>query len=162
SMPCPTSCSPLTGSIVAVVGGTTTAGIDFALAPGGRISGKVVDAATNQPLAGVSVTIFDSTGRAVSSGSTNSFGLYTTFSGLATGTYYARTANGLGYINQLFNGLTCVANCVVTTGLGIPVTSPSTHGNVNFALSAGGRISGAITSATTSDPLSGVTVQAYD
>ena len=162
NMPCPTSCSVLTGTPVGVTIGSTTTGKDFELASGGRISGRVIDGGTFQPLAGVNVTIFDSTGRAVSSGNTNAFGNYTTGSGLKSGTYFARTSNGLGYINQLYNGLPCIANCIVTSGLGIVVTSPGTTGNVNFALQAGGRIAGTITAAIGGAPLSGVTVQVYN
>ena len=62
---CP-SCSPLTGSGVAVTAGTTTTGIDFALAAGGVITGTAVDAASGIGLNNVSVGIFDANNGLVS------------------------------------------------------------------------------------------------
>lgn len=157
--PCPLTCTVTTGTVVNVTSPFTTSGKNFALTPGGRISGQVLDGDSSQPIANVSVQILDSTGRVVSSGSTNSFGFYTTASGMPSGTYYARTSNSQGYINQIFNGHDCVGTCLVSTGDSIAVTGGSTTPDVNFALHAGGRISGNI---STSGSKLGVTVQVYD
>jgi quercetin dioxygenase-like cupin family protein len=159
--PCVGACSVLNGTAFSVTAGTTTTGINFALTQGGRISGTVTDAGSGNPITPAGVLIFDSTGRFVSSGTVNSFGVYTTTAGLPSGTYYARSSNNQGYINELFGGAPCVGNCVVTSGAPIVVTSPGTTSGVNFQLAAGGRITGTITEAG-GGPLSGVTVQIYD
>lgn len=159
--PCVGSCSVLAGDGFVVTVGATTPNINFSLTQGGRISGTITDATTSAPLTSVSVSVYDSTGRFVASGGTNSFGVYTTSQGLATGTYYLRTNNGLGYINELFGGTACVGNCVVTAGTAISVTSPATTSGVNFQLSAGGRISGTVTEFG-GGVLSGVSVTIYN
>src|SRR5439155_795687 len=137
-------CSETTGTPIAVTAGATTGGINFALAIGGRIVGRVTEASSGGALEGVAVAIFDSGGSYVTDLSTDPSGNYTTRFGLPAGSYFARTFdNGLGYIDKLYNGLTCVgcsgfpclASCNVTTGTPIPVTSPNTTGNINFALS---------------------------
>jgi 5-hydroxyisourate hydrolase-like protein (transthyretin family) len=72
---------------VAVTAGSTTSGIDAALAAGGQITGTVTGATTNQPLAGIEVDLFDSSGTIkLSTTCTEDDGTYT-FSGLATGSY---------------------------------------------------------------------------
>jgi hypothetical protein len=158
--PCPLTCTVTTGTVVQVTSPLSTPNRNFALTRGGRVSGQVFDADhASQPIASVSVQIMDATGRVVATGSTNSFGSYTTFSGLPTGTYFARTANGLGYINQLYNGHDCFGNCVVSGGDAISVTAGSVTSGVSFGLHAGGRIAGNI---ATSGSKLGVTVQVYD
>ena len=54
------------------------AAVDFALAPGGKISGKVTDAATGLPLSSVQVTVVDANGASVTSSLTNSSGNWIT------------------------------------------------------------------------------------
>ncbi len=159
--PCVGSCSVLAGDSFLVTVGSTTPNINFTLTPGGRISGTITDAVSGLPLTGVSATVYDSTGRFVASGGTNSFGVYTTSQGLTSGNYYLRTNNSLGYINELFGGLPCVGNCVVTTGTPILVTSPGTTSGRDFQLSAGGRITGTITEAG-GGPLANVAVTVYN
>ena len=159
--PCVGSCSVLAGDAFTVTVGSTTTGINFSISQGGRVSGTITDAATSLPIVGASVMVFDSTGRFVASGGTNAFGVYTSGQGLASGTYYLRTNNGLGYINELFGGAACVANCVVTSGTAIAVTSPTTTSGVDFQLSAGGRISGTITEAG-GGVLAGVSVTIFN
>lgn len=158
---CPLGCSVLTGDSFSVGSGVTN-GIDFALTKGGRVSGSVVDAATSQPIGGVTVQIVDPTGKLVATGFTNSFGVYTTSTGLPTGTYYARTSNSLGYLNQLYSGLPCLGSCIVTSGTPFVVTSPSTTTGIDFSLILGGRISGTIRDAATSAPLTNVSVFVFD
>lgn len=160
--PCPVGGCPVTGGQAFVVAaGGTTSGINFALEAGGRVSGLVTDAITGAPIGNVGVTILDATGRVVASGTTNAFGHYTTQAGLPTGAvYYARTANGLGYINELYGGVICLGNCLVTTGTPFAVTSPATTSGINFQLQAGGRIAGTVTDAGAA-PVSGVSVTVF-
>jgi hypothetical protein len=133
------SCTITTGTPISVTAGSTTSHINFALAPGGRVSGRVIDAAAATPLTSVSVDVYTSSGSFVASGVTDASGTFTTFTGLPTGAYYARTSNSLGYSDVLFSNIPCIgsscAGANVTSGTAISVTSPGTTGNINFALS---------------------------
>ena len=40
-------------------------------------------------------------------GYTNTAGVYTSYTGLPAGTYYARTSNSAGYLDELYNNIPC-------------------------------------------------------
>jgi hypothetical protein len=149
------SCS--TADPVSVTLGTTTTGIDFALDPGGRISGTVTDA-NHLPLANVAVRTGDPTGYNVDEVQTDASGNFIT-SGLAAGTYYVSTRNSAGLVDYAWNGLVCANDfCDDRQGTPISVTVPNTTGGVNFVLTAGQTISGTVTAASGGAPLAGVFV----
>src|SRR5262249_38311593 len=83
------------GTAISVTLGATTSGIDFALDPGGFISGTVRDTAGN-PIPDVKLQITDGTGNQVLEAQTDLAGNYVT-GGLAAGTYYAHTHQRFGY-----------------------------------------------------------------
>jgi hypothetical protein len=141
-----TRCAVGSGTPIGVTAGIETPNINFGLALGARIGGRVLDAATNQPIAGVSVTIFDSAGFSIGGGATNSNGDYLSSMGLVPGKYYARTNNQLGYVNKLYNGFGCLA-CNVVTGTPIDIAGTTSNTAINFSLSVGGRISGTVRAA---------------
>jgi len=155
--------SVTTAAAVSVTAGATTSGIDFALATGGAISGTVTDAATGAALANISVYTYDSSGAFVGRTKTDTAGAYIA-SGLSTGTYYLRTSNELGYIDEVHRDLPCVGNrCPsVTTGVAVSVTAGSTKGGTDFALSSGAVMSGTVTDANTGAPPGTRTVHSYD
>ncbi|HET8674290.1 MAG TPA: carboxypeptidase-like regulatory domain-containing protein, partial [Blastocatellia bacterium] len=154
-------CNPITGTAVAVTDGATTSGINFALAPGGRISGTVTNASTAAPLVGVNVQIFDSGGAFVANGNTDGSGNYISDAGLPAGNYFARTNNSQGFIDKLYNNITC-APCNPTSGTPITVTGTSTTSGINFALNAGGRISGNVTDASSAAAIANVNVDIFN
>ena len=155
------SCIVTTGTAIAVTAPNTTSGINFALAPGGSLTGTVTNASTGLPVSGVTVSIFTITGSLQATAITNTSGIYAV-RGLVTGTYFARTSNAPGFTDQLFNGLACVAsNCTVTTGTPILVTVPNVTSGINFALAPAASITGVVTNAATSAPVSGVTVSLF-
>jgi hypothetical protein len=140
----------------------TTSGIDFALNPGGTITGTVTAAGTGVPLASVTVSVHNSSGSSLGSTSTNASGVYTTRA-LATGTYDIRTSNSLGYIDELYNNLPCAGGtCTATTGTGVIVTTGATTGRIDFGLAVGGTTAGTATNAGTGAPLANVSVRVYD
>ena len=104
----------------------------------------MTDAATGAPLADVSVRVYNASGSSVGSNvTTNASGVYTTSTGLPAGTYYVRTTNSLGYIDELYDNLPCPGgSCSVTSGTGVSVTAGATTGGINFGLAVGGRIYG--------------------
>jgi hypothetical protein len=157
--PC-VGCDPTTGTEIPVTQGEVREGVDFALTPGGRISGTVSDATTGAPLSFISILVFDDDGDFVASGFTNAAGVYTV-QGLDEGTYYARTSNGVGYIDGLFSGAPCVG-CDVTTGTPISVSLGATTPNVNFALTPGGHITGRVTDQSNGAGIVGATIQIFN
>ena len=132
------------GTLVPVTSGGNTV-INFALVTGGHISGTITNTAVPPgPLQGVSVQFFNAAGVQVGSNSSNASGVYTSFA-LPPGTYYVRTAvtAAQNFIDELWNDHPCVP-CTVTTGDAVVVSGTGTT-MANFALSAGGSISGTVT-----------------
>ncbi len=161
NLTCPgTGCTVTTGTPITVSAGVTTTGKDFALAVGGLISGTVTNAADAAPLQGVQVQIYASSGGSLGNINTDASGNYTT-SGLPAGTYYIRTSNSLGFVDELYDNLSCIPSCVVTTGTPIAVSVGVTTTGRNFALAAGGAISGMVKDAVTLAGLSSVSVNIY-
>lgn len=131
---CIAQCQPLTGTPVNVVGGAAVTGKNFALSPGGSIAGTIRDGFTLAVLPNVNVAIYTSTGLLVKAAGTLSNGAYLA-TGLPAGTYFMRTVNNSGYQDRIYNNLPfCGATCLVTDGLGVPVTVGNTTANANFFL----------------------------
>jgi hypothetical protein len=111
------------------------AGSDLA-GPVGVIAGRVTDAATGDPIPGVSVGLFDEAGSLIASGVTNTAGNYLSPGGLLPGTYFARTLNGrdLGYSDERFDELPCTGSCPITEATPILVVAGEVTGGVDFTL----------------------------
>ena len=140
-----------TADPVAVTLGATTSGIDFALDPGGRISGTVRDV-NNSPLAIVNVWVHDSTGEQIDEVVTDASGNFIT-SGLSSGTYYVGTDNSLGLVDYAWNNLLCASGfCEQRQGTPISVTVPFTTSGIDFVLTPGQTISGMVTAAPGGGP----------
>jgi len=160
-VPCASSCYPYTsGAGVAVTAGMATSGIDFALTKGGTITGTVRGEPSGTLLAGVRVNIYDSTGNNVASVTTTVSGAYSK-NGLSSGSYYLRTSNNLGFLDELYDNLPCSGGCwPYTQGTPVNVTAGATAGGIDFALSLGGSITGTVTDTGSGAPLAGVQVEA--
>jgi hypothetical protein len=119
----------------------------------------VIDAVSHLPLESVSVTLYDGGGRAVSSGTTDASGKYLTGAGVPTGSYFAATSNDTGYLDELYNAITCPVGCSVTEGTPISIMSGSNTPNINFALpQTGSAIGFAATSFTVSETSTSATI----
>ena len=160
-IPCPGGCTVTTGTPITVSSGATTSGVDFGLAQGGTVGGRVTDAATAAPLADVQVEIYDSSGSSVDYAYTDGSGQYVTTTGLPAGTYYARTYNWIGYFDELYDDILCTVSCPTTGGTPVPVTAGATTTGIDFALTRGGQIGGTVSDAGTGAPLAGVSVTVY-
>jgi len=166
-LPCP-SCAQTQGGWIAVPpGGTgvpvtlaaTTAGINFALAPGGTVTGIVTDAATGAPLA--NVTVEASNGEISRSGGTDTSGVYTV-RGLVTGTYAVRMQRSEPYVGEVYDNAPCRDRyCYGVAGAGVGVTTSAATSGINFALDRGGTITGRVVNADTGIPLQSVYIRAY-
>lgn len=156
---CEPDCNPLIGDPITVTAGQDTPGIDFGLAPGGIISGTVKDSATSNPIDS-GIYVYDPSGSFIAYGFTDGSGNYLV-GGLLTGTYFVLTSNYGGYIDELFDNIQCFKdNCDPTSGTSISVTQGSTTPGIDFALDAGGSISGQISGDGNPIPFSAVNV--YD
>lgn len=172
NIPCPGLCNTSTaiasGTAIVVTSGGTVSGRNFALDPGGSVTGTVTDAATGAPIQNVAVslrTLVGTSNTQAGSAATNATGTFT-IQGLPTGVYYATAAgNGVGYTSEIYDDILCPGQCstitAVASGAPIAVTIGAPTGGINFALSPGGTISGTVRNQATATPLSGVTVQAY-
>lgn len=159
NIPCDPDCVITSGTPIPVTVNNTTSGINFALDSGGRITGKITLSTTAAALEGIEVRVYNSSGNLAGSGYSNATGKYSV-AGLSTGTYFARTSNYDGYINELYNNIAC-EGCDPTTGTPIAVQTGATKKNINFVLDRAGSITGTITD-TNNVPLDYIEVDIYD
>lgn len=140
NQPTPAGATPLTVTAPSAIGN-----VDAALQPGGQISGKVTAAAGGAPVAEVFVCALasESEGCAI----TNAAGNYTIM-GLATGSY---TLQLFSFANLFGEGEG--ANYLFQSVSGVAVNAPNTTTNVNVSLTAGGQISGKVSSAASHEPV---------
>ncbi|MEQ1870623.1 MAG: carboxypeptidase regulatory-like domain-containing protein [Vicinamibacterales bacterium] len=160
NLPCLGLCDVTAGTPVTVASGATTSNINFALTLGGRISGRVTLNGTFA-LSALTVEVYTAGGQLVSSGVTDAFGRYTTVNGMASGTYYVKTSNRVGYLDELFGGAPCVGVCAVTSGTPVVVSGTSTTSNIDIDLEKGARLAGVVTSLASGVPLAGATVEFF-
>lgn len=153
-LPCPFLCGNVMASTgIPVTGGGTTSGIDFALDPGGVITGTVTDAGTGDPIADVTLILATSDVFGIAASPTDSTGAYHSLWGLPTGTYFAFTLNSASYLNEIYDDFLCPFFCSPTSGTPISVTQGMTTAGIDFGLTPGGAIAGSITEAGSGDPL---------
>ncbi len=140
------------------------ANVDFILAEGGRISGVVMDAATEQPVANIPVSV---DGPGISGGTCTDMNGYYEFTGLDTSIDWILRAVPLGD-NWCENGPEIYAQQFYPdyhTEQDIPRIRLSDHGgslsNADFALRPGGRISGVVLDEEL-NPIEGVHIGVYN
>ena len=133
--------------------GETVSGVDFALSKGGLISGVVTDETTHTEIQSIGVHVHDLAGNWVQSTSTDASGYYLMKVGLPTGSYYARTSNGQGYVNEVYDDIECIGACEFASATSISVTAGSTKTGIDFALGLGAKISGTVTDAGSGLPI---------
>jgi hypothetical protein len=154
------------GHPIGVTAGATTGAINFALAPGGRISGTVVNAQTSTAIANVTVSAYARIGLSVTfigSASTNASGVYT-IGGLPTGTYFLQTSTAVA-VNEIYNNVPCLGSCstndTVVLGEPVPVTVGNTTAGRDFQLEPGGVVAGTVLETGTLTPIANATVFLY-
>ncbi|HEV3093511.1 MAG TPA: carboxypeptidase regulatory-like domain-containing protein [Solirubrobacteraceae bacterium] len=141
---------------VTVAQGSTTAGIDAALAVPAEIQGTVTDSVTGSPVSGVTVSTTGPNGTIQAT--TGSDGTYT-LTGLYSGSYtvYFKPPSGANYLSQYYNGAATSSGATpVSVGDGADVTG------ISASLQTGGQISGTVTSQTTGAVISGLWVYVFD
>jgi hypothetical protein len=125
---------------VSVTEGSPTSSINFTLAAGGKITGKVTLPGALMVI--VSIVAKDTTSKASYDGSAFAYGVDTAsyeIQGLPTGTYKVYTWNYQGYLDEYYND-----KSDWTSADPVSVVQGSTTSNKNFTLSLGGVIAGNI------------------
>ena len=164
NLPCGAFCQgiALSGTPIPVTAGQATAGRNFALDRGGQIKGRVTGA-NGAGVQGVTVQAIDSQ-MAARSAQTNDAGQYV-ITKLGPGSYFLLTtgAEARGLVNEIYNNITCPVSCPAATakaiGTRVTVGFEGVVENIDFALAAGGSVTGTITDAATGAPVQNVGVQ---
>ena len=133
-------CAVTFGTPVVVAAGAARSGIDFTGIAAGAIAGTVTDNAP-APLSTITVEVYASDGALAGTATTTATGAFR-IGGLAPGTYYARTVNTRGYVDEIYDNMPC-ASCSVLTGTAITVAASATT-TANFALGAGVAVGGTV------------------
>jgi protocatechuate 3,4-dioxygenase beta subunit len=162
-------CDLSVGDPVAVNSLDTTAGIDFALDPGGAIAGSVRHGATGDPIEGVRLEAWwfqpPVEPRLAASTVTHADGTYT-LEGLDSGSYLV-IAKDSEWGDELYDDVACsggfdasTPQCEPVEGAVVPVTLGGTTGGVDFDLVRLGVFEGTVTNASTGEPIEGARVEA--
>jgi protocatechuate 3,4-dioxygenase beta subunit len=143
-----------------VTEGASLTSMNAVLRWGSQISGRVTAADTNQPLTDVTITLYDSEGRAVRVtrviDCTGSYRFY----GLPSGRYrihFAPAQASEEYLPQFYPNHSNLAAAGE-----IELTIPNVASNIDARLARAGRIAGLLRAADTNLPLNGVYVEIYD
>ena len=141
---------------VSVTEGSTTFGINFTLALGGKITGTLTLPGASSVMAFVDA-INTSTGDSYSGYAINPSGNSANYeiTGLPTGTYKVNTFNLQGYLDEYYND-----KPDETSADPVSVTLGGITPNINFTLTLGGIIKGTVTSSA-KGPLKDISVYAY-
>ena len=150
-----------------VVTSNGTVRADFDLDRGGAIAGIITDAGTSAPLPDVWVyaySVIDDAPAAFGFSRTEADGRYL-IEGLPAGRYYIHTGTEptAGYLNEIYDNIVCGPYCAladVVRGSPIDVTPATTADSRDFALDAGGHITGTVTDAVTALPITNICVSA--
>jgi hypothetical protein len=135
-------CPVTSGRPIVVRAGEVTKGIDFGVFTTRTVSGTVRDAVSGDPLSTITIAIVTASGAYLSSGVSDRLGHYAVAS-VPPGTYFARSVNARGYVDERYNEVSCGA-CGVTGSTPIVVSSSDVSG-IDFALSKGTYLSGSVT-----------------
>jgi hypothetical protein len=144
NIPClggpPEGCDPTKGTPIAVVEGSITRFVDFALQPWGRegIAGTVIEQGSGRPIEGVAIDFWDSDGEWRGATMSGASGAYLVE--LSPGTYRVSTDNPFGCLNELFDDIPCPGGsaysgaCDPLLGDPVVVTEDAITGAIDFAL----------------------------
>lgn len=168
---CPeATCDPTATLPVTVVAGERRTDLVITSPDGGAISGRVVDAASGAAKPWQRVEIIAGDGSIIETmetGSTQSLftapGAFRTHNDLGNGTYYLRTRNSIGLIDELYDGIPCPGGaCDPTVGTPIVISGAMEVDVGDLVLDVGGMISGRVLDAETLEPVVDVSVLVYN
>ena len=162
--PCLPDCNPTDGTPIPVRAEETVTGIDFDLDQLGSIAGTVLDEATGQPIAFVSVDFYDATGHRAGDAWTNELGHYFG-GGLEEGIYFVATDLSGGYRNEVYDDHPCTGsyswNCDLFAGVPVPVALYTTTTGIDFDLNRLGGFAGEVLDQATQQPVDSLDVSVW-
>lgn len=162
-VPCPggppSGCDLGLGTAVPVAAGEVTTAVDFTLGSGGRIAGRIVDAETQQPLAGLKVSGYNASGGFILEVTTDQVGRYL-LAGLAGDVFVTATGSSL-HQSEVYDDVHCLTFCTPTTGTPVETTLGSTILGIDFALERRGTITGHVTQSENGAPLPNAVLTLY-
>ncbi len=137
AIPCPRGvlnggCDPVDGTPVAVAWGETP-GVDFSLERRGAVTGTVTAAGSGLPLGLLQVEVWNEQGSVAATGPTSGAGTYD-LGGLDEGTYFVRTRNLDGYLDEVYDDIPCGDDCDPTLGTPVAVSPDATVTGIDFEL----------------------------
>ncbi len=139
----PAGCDPLQGDAIVVDTGVFRTGVDFQLAPGGTLGGRLRDQGTSQPIPDQLVEAYNANSQRVGAAETDALGRYR-ITGLGTGSYFVRTVSS-SHLNELYNNLPCpLSSCEIPSGTPVAVTVGRVTSGIDFTLERLGAISGRV------------------
>jgi hypothetical protein len=141
---------------VPVLSGGITAGIDFNLALGGVISGKVTRDSDGAAISGANVIAFSGDSNSYRYAYTDLSGNYN-ITGLSAGYYNVYVASYSNFIGEYYDNAFSLSSATL-----IPVIPGETIPNINISMATGGTISGRVNDQTTGLGIPSVNVQVYD
>jgi hypothetical protein len=133
---------PATGGLPIVLGPNESSRVLFANPGAGRVSGTITNASGGAPLSTITVELVSRSGRVVKSASSDLFGRYTV-TGLGAGTYFARTVNDRGFVDEIYQDAGCGA-CDPRLGAPIVVSVAPEVTGIDFVLAQGGTLTGLV------------------
>ena len=150
--PCPGSnCEPA-GSLVAVTAGNVTAGIDFELAPGARISGEVTRADDGTPLQAAIFVFNSSNPSPIIVATTDPNGAWQS-PALPPGDWKVLTGRQSPLLGEVWPGIPCDIICEPAPGAAVTITGTTAVTDIDFALDLGAQLSGTVTAAEGGAPV---------
>jgi hypothetical protein len=150
------SSSPPVGYPVHVTTGSVTGNIDFSLAWGGWISGRVTKSSGGAGIGNVQIQLYGTDWIHETSALTDPLGDYT-LSGLPQGNYYLRTQNYQGYVDEYYDNAPGTYGAIL-----VGVTAGSGTEGINFGLEPSGSVSGRVVNASNLMGIPGVMISAYN
>lgn len=139
------------------VAGSSVVLPDIPMYQGGKLAGRVMDAATQGGIQGIHVTIYSQTGHFSASADSDASGMYRV-DGVPGGSYKVRFNGGTTlYVDQWFNNK---GNLV--DGDTVQVTAPDTTTLADALLVKGGAITGRVRDSITQTGIQSVQVSVYD
>jgi hypothetical protein len=153
------------GTAIDIAEGDMREGIDFDLAPGGTLSGTILDGYLGAPADEffVSVDVYDANGTWLDSGGTGDDGSFRIV-GLPDGTYYLGIALGPQYRDgtQFYPGVVCDASSCPPPTAGAPLTiaNGAALANLDFTVHPDVVVRGRVVDADSGEPIGGVEIDA--
>ncbi len=141
NLECP-DCAATSGTPI-VVSGAEVIPLAFPAVGNASLSGVVRQQSTGDPLSTVTIVLATGTGAIVHTAVTDLLGAYA-IPDLSPGTYYLRTRNTRGLVDELYGGIVC-ADCAIASGTPVPVAAGAQVTGIDFALEPGTTLTGTVT-----------------